>query len=137
MVPPYSVKITRVPTYSFVNLVPINIFAYGSITLYAQSFQTVLLIYMLSLTALLPFRSPLLWESRLISLPEGTEMFHFPSFAPTEVGNMNRSMLGRPIQKSPDQSSLAAPRGLSQPDTSFIASTSQGIHLWPLISFLF
>ena len=56
-------------------------------------------------------------------------MFHFPSFAPAEAGNMNRSMLGRPIQKSPDQSFLAAPRGLSQPSTSFIASTSQGIHL--------
>ena len=26
------------------------------------------------------FRSPLLTESRLFSLPEGTEMFHFPSF---------------------------------------------------------
>ena len=26
-------------------------------------------------------RSPLLAESRLISVPEGTEMFHFPSFA--------------------------------------------------------
>ena len=27
---------------------------------------------------LFPFRSPLLWESRLISFPLGTEMFHFP-----------------------------------------------------------
>ena len=27
-------------------------------------------------------RSPLLTESRLISLPAGTEMFHFPAFAP-------------------------------------------------------
>src|ERR1700675_3179540 len=26
------------------------------------------------------FRSPLLAESRLISLPAGTEMFHFPAF---------------------------------------------------------
>jgi hypothetical protein len=85
--------------------------------------------------ALIPFRSPLLWESRLISLPSGTEMFHFPEFASYKYDNMNRSMLGRPIQKSPDQSFLAAPRGLSQPSTSFIASTSQGIHLWPLISF--
>ena len=32
---------------------------------------------------LFPFRSPLLWESRLISLPPGTEMFHFPGFART------------------------------------------------------
>ncbi len=30
---------------------------------------------------LFPFRSPLLWESRLISLPPGTEMFHFPGLA--------------------------------------------------------
>ena len=31
---------------------------------------------------LLRFRSPLLTESRLISSPPGTEMFHFPGFAP-------------------------------------------------------
>jgi hypothetical protein len=30
---------------------------------------------------LLPFRSPLLWESRLISFRQGTEMFHFPHFS--------------------------------------------------------
>ena len=30
---------------------------------------------------LLPVRSPLLRESLLMSFPEGTEMFHFPSFA--------------------------------------------------------
>jgi hypothetical protein len=30
---------------------------------------------------LFPLRSPLLRESRLISLPPGTEMFHFPGFA--------------------------------------------------------
>ena len=30
---------------------------------------------------LFPFRSPLLWESLLLSFPEGTEMFHFPPFA--------------------------------------------------------
>ena len=29
-------------------------------------------------TGLIPFRSPLLRESRLISFPPGTEMFHFP-----------------------------------------------------------
>ena len=34
---------------------------------------------------LIPFRSPLLWESRLISFPSGTEMFHFPEFAPFRV----------------------------------------------------
>ena len=30
---------------------------------------------------LYPFRSPLLRVSQLISLPLGTEMFHFPKFA--------------------------------------------------------
>ena len=32
--------------------------------------------------SLLRFRSPLLTESRLFSLPTGTEMFHFPVFPP-------------------------------------------------------
>lgn len=30
--------------------------------------------------SLIRFRSPLLTESRLFSLPAGTEMFHFPAF---------------------------------------------------------
>lgn len=34
---------------------------------------------------LFPFRSPLLRESLLLSLPEGTEMFHFPSLALTHL----------------------------------------------------
>ena len=29
---------------------------------------------------LLPFRSPLLWESIFLSPPPGTEMFQFPGF---------------------------------------------------------
>src|SRR5262245_4970341 len=33
--------------------------------------------------AILRFRSPLLTESHLFSLPTGTEMFHFPAFPPT------------------------------------------------------
>jgi hypothetical protein len=31
---------------------------------------------------LFPFRSPLLGESRLLSVPRGTEMFQFPRFPP-------------------------------------------------------
>ena len=31
------------------------------------------------------FRSPLLTESQLFSLPMGTEMFHFPTFPPTPL----------------------------------------------------
>ncbi len=35
---------------------------------------------------LVPVRSPLLGESRLISLPRGTKMFQFPRFPPTTYG---------------------------------------------------
>ena len=40
--------------------------------------------------------------------------------------------MGFPIRKSSDQSSFAAPQGLSQRTTSFIASQRQGIHRMPL-----
>lgn len=40
--------------------------------------------------------------------------------------------VGCPIQKSTDQSLFAAPHGLSQRITSFIASCRQGIHRMPL-----
>jgi hypothetical protein len=35
--------------------------------------------------SLIPFRSPLLRESLLFSLPTGTEMFHFPALPPTTL----------------------------------------------------
>ena len=47
---------------------------------------------------LIPFRSPLLWESRLISFPLGTEMFHFPRSAPIKV--LELLPVGCPIQTS-------------------------------------
>ena len=40
--------------------------------------------------------------------------------------------MGCPIRKSADQSIFAAPHGLSQRSTSFIASQRQGIHRMPL-----
>src|SRR5260370_35018795 len=40
--------------------------------------------------------------------------------------------VGFPIRKSADQSLFAAPHGLSQRTTSFIASQRQGIHQIPL-----
>ena len=82
-------------------------YVYGGITLYARTFQSTSTSTMVSYSVLvrqnqlsgpttlrqqrLPaitllefglfrFRSPLLSESLLFSLPEGTEMFHFPSF---------------------------------------------------------
>jgi hypothetical protein len=40
-------------------------------------------------TGLLRFRSPLLAESRLMSVPPGTEMFQFPGFASAHYGFMH------------------------------------------------
>ena len=74
---------------------------------------------------LFPVRSPLLGESLLISVPAGTEMFHFPAWASLSlciqkrIGGIHR--LGFPIRTSSDHGLLAAPRGLSQLATSFIA----------------
>ena len=55
------------------------------------------------------FRSPLLTESRLLSLPVGTEMFHFPTFPPLALcvqARVNWTCLqpGFPIRKSLDHS---------------------------------
>ena len=58
---------------------------YGAITLYGQPFQIVLLTNKLKTGALVRFRSPLLSESRLISFPPATEMFHFTGFAPAHI----------------------------------------------------
>ena len=85
-------------------------------------------------TGLVRFRSPLLAESRLMSVPPGTEMFQFPGFASWAYGFSPGSPKGRgfPIRTSADQRSLASPRGFSQRATSFIASRRQGIHRTPL-----
>ena len=64
------------------------------------------------------FRSPLLTESRLFSLPVGTEMFHFPTFPLPALyiqAGVTRSSCnaqrGFPIRKSSDQSSIiSSPR---------------------------
>ncbi len=87
--------------------------------------------------SLIRFRSPLLPESRLFSLPEGTEMFHFPSFPPHALYIQARVTAltdGRvpPFGHPRITARLTAPRGLSRPTTSFIGSWCQGIHRAPL-----
>ena len=76
---------------------------------------------------LIQFRSPLLPESFLFSLPTGTEMFHFPAFPPHTLYIQMRvttltcggvSPFGHPRITA----RLSAPRGLSQISTSFIGS---------------
>jgi hypothetical protein len=87
-------------------------------------------------TGLIRFRSPLLAESRLMSVPPGTEMFQFPGFASFHYEFMKRypKGVGCPIRTSTDQRLLAAPHGFSQRATSFIASWCQGIHRMPFIT---
>ncbi len=87
--------------------------------------------------SLFRFRSPLLTESRLLSLPVGTEMFHFPTFPPpalcvqagvTGLASSRVSPFGNPRITV----WLSTPRGLSQIPTSFFGSWCQGIHRAPL-----
>jgi hypothetical protein len=85
------------------------------------------------------FRSPLLTESRLLSLPVGTEMFHFPTFPPptlcVQVGVTGHdSSRVSPFGNPRITARLPASRGLSQAPTSFIGSWCQGIHRAPLIT---
>ena len=79
------------------------------------------------------FRSPLLAESLLFSLPVGTEMFHFPTCPPHAlcvqawVTGHNSSRVS-PFGHPRITARLTAPRGFSQPPTSFFGSWCQGIH---------
>ena len=85
------------------------------------------------------FRSPLLSESLLFSLPVGTEMFHFPTFPPTalyiqaEVTGHDSSRVS-PFGHPWITARLPAPQGFSQAPTSFIGSRWQGIHHVPLVA---
>ena len=83
--------------------------------------------------SLIRFRSPLLTESLLFSLPVGTEMFHFPTFPPHALYiqawvTRHHSCWVSPFGNPRIKACLSAPRGLSQTTTSFIASCRLGIH---------
>ena len=124
-------------------LLPIA-FVYGAFTLSGLTSQTVPLTIRFTYAVLnpsmharwfglFPFRSPLLWESRLISFPSGTEMFHFPELAldtlciqvPATEHDLRRVS---PFRNPRIIECLASPRGFSQLTTSFIAFRRQGIH---------
>ena len=88
---------------------------------------------------LFPFRSPLLRESLLLSSPRGTQMFQFPRFplsalcvqaGVTPHYGCRVSSFGHPRIEARS----AAPRGLSQPPTSFFGFRRQGIHRWLFIA---
>ena len=135
-------------------------YVYGGITLYAGTFQSASTSTMVSYSVpdrqiqldgpttphtqrlpaitrirfgLFRFRSPLLSESLLFSLPVGTEMFHFPTFPPHTLYIQARvtrhdSCWVSPFGNPRITARLTAPRGLSQPPTSFIGSWCLGIH---------
>ena len=136
--------ISRAPCYLGYSSRQERHFDYGVRTLYDQPFKAVRLYLLVTPAArqsslkspttpntqLLPditrtrfslfrFRSPLLTESRLLSLPVGTEMFHFPTFPPTTLcvqvevaGHYSGFFRGFPIRRSPDRSSFTSSPGL-------------------------
>jgi hypothetical protein len=80
---------------------------------------------------LLRVRSPLLAESRLMSVPPATEMFQFTGFAlPTLCIQVGVTLAGwvSPFGYLRIKARLPAPRSFSQAATSFIACNRQGIH---------
>ena len=85
------------------------------------------------------FRSPLLTESLRFIFLGLLRCFTSPRLASPDYEFIRTILtelpgVGFPIRKSTDQSLLAAPRGLSQLTTSFIASWHQGIHHKPLVA---
>ena len=117
MVLPDSHGVSRAPRYSGAALAVFR-FRYEAFTLCGGPFQVLPLLTHGSIIAvlqprldesnrfrLIPVRSPLLRESRLISFPAGTEMFHFPALALAalciQTGVTECAPPGFPIQKSP------------------------------------
>jgi hypothetical protein len=88
---------------------------------------------------LIPVRSPLLRESRLLSFPRPTEMFQFGQFPPQALCVQTWVTGHDPCRVSPFghpriSALLAAPRGFSQPHASFLGSWRLGIHRGPLLT---
>ena len=86
---------------------------------------------------LLRVRSPLLAESRLISVPPATEMFQFTGFAlPRLCIQRGVTLAGRvsPFGHLRIKARLPAPRSFSQAATSFFACNRQGIHHMHLVA---
>ena len=112
MVPPSSGRISRVPPYSstaghFLRPTGLSPAVAGlSIPLRSISMPR-------NPSGLLPFRSPLLRESRLISFPPGTEMFQFPGFASAGLCIRPEDTLARgfPHSDPPRSKTLCVSRG--------------------------
>ena len=80
-----------------------------------------------------PFRSPLLWASRLISLRRATEMFQFAHCPPTclcvrQAVSRHHSGGVAPFGLSGLMACMQLPRNVSPVSASFIGLQRQGIH---------
>jgi diadenosine tetraphosphatase ApaH/serine/threonine PP2A family protein phosphatase len=141
VVPPDSHEISRAPCYLGYHSGVTPVSRTGLSPATAELSRTFR--YQPSLTrdrfSLFRVRSPLLAESLLLSLPAGTEMFHFPALpqpalcvqaGATAIYGRRVSPFGNPRITV----WLPTPRGLSQAPTSFIGSWCQGIHRAPLIT---
>ena len=130
MVPPRSDRISRVPPYS---------------SLYIFNTPTGLSPSMVSLSRLFRLENVKHWPGpRSLATTNGVSVDVLSSgYLDVSVPRVRLLTLyiqiripdkqvGFPIQKSTDQSLFAAPHGLSQRTTSFIASCRQGIHQTPL-----
>ena len=159
-----SRQITGVRRYSGATICRPCVFAYRTLTVYGRPSHAIRLTHDFLTTAnggsrwtccpttprtqplpgitrprfsLIRFRSPLLTESLLFSLPTGTEMFHFPAFPPHTLYIQVRVTRNDTCRVSPFghpgiTARLTTPPGLSRPPTSFIGSWCQGIHHAPL-----
>ena len=165
MVPADSDRVSRVRSYSGTSSGGWLDFVYGTVALYGARFHALRLSIGLVTPAgtatsragalqplvrnawpltrtkfgLIPFRSPLLGESLLISFPPGTEMFQFPGLPPTClcIQQAVTPYYQRWVSPfgNPRINGYSAPtRGLSQPFTPFIDSWCQGIHHVPFLS---
>ena len=83
---------------------------------------------------LIPFRSPLLRESLLLSFPLVTKMFQFTRFALSSLFDSRSSSRSFLIRVFSDQNLLPVPRNISLVATPFIASEHQGIRRKLLIA---
>ena len=145
MVPPASHKVSRVSWYSgYCHARPV--FAYATFTLCGPGFPAVHSANLrvasdspqprnteVSRFGLFRFRSPLLAESRLISLPGATEMFQFTPSPPRTLSihvRVTRHLpwLGFPIRTPTVLRIFAPTRGFSQLVASFFGYRCQGIH---------
>ena len=139
-------------------------FVYGAVTLYGLPFLTgstndqlfdfagtlqgsEINSYNPSAETAATYRAELVWAipislattPGIISFPPATEMFQFaglphPGLFDSAWSDRALPRPGFPIRTPPDQSMLAAPRGISLPTASFIGSWRQGIHLVPCVA---